>query len=193
MEREEKVIKLMSKTGADRADVEAALNACNDDILDAALYLEALGKVKPMVGQAASAGTQNAAGQNEQYNQSNQSTGHAQSKGESFAAGVGKVLRTIGNWIDKGLKNYLDIYRDGNCVMSIPLTILVLLFIPFFWLMTVALIVFLFFGFRYEFRGPNCKKDSKVNQVLNQASDTCNNMKEEFKRGYNGDNNDTNN
>lgn len=193
MEREEKVIKLMSKTGADRADVEAALNACGDDILDAALYLEALGKVKPMVGQAASTGAQSADYQSQQYTGANKTAGQTKSKGESFAAGVGKVLRTIGGWIEKGLKNYLDVYRDEECVISIPITVLVLLFIPFFWLMTVALIVFLFFGFRYEFRGPNCKKDSKVNQVLNQASDTCNNVKEDFKRGYNGENNDTNN
>ena len=193
MEREEKVIKLMSKTGADRADVEAALNACHDDILDAALYLEALGKVNPVVGQAASTEAPYVYGQNEQYYQPSKPAGKTKSKGESFATGVGKVLRTIGGWIEKGLKNYLDVYKEQECVISIPITVLVLLFIPFFWLMTVALIVFLFFGFRYEFRGPNCKKDSKVNQALHQASDTCNNVKEDFKRGYNGENNDTNN
>lgn len=189
MEREEKVLKLMNKTGACREDVENALNACHDDILDAAMYLEALGKVNPMAGMASShnsgaySSPANASANNgANYNQGSQN--HQQ--GTSFAAGVGKVLGTIGSWIKKGMENYLDIYKDGNCVFSIPITILVLLFIPFFWLMLVLLVVFLFMGCRYEFRGPNCKKDSTANQALNKASDTCNSVKEDFMRGYNG-------
>ena len=187
MEREEKVLKLMNKTGACRQDVENALNACQDDILDAAMYLEALGKVNPMAGMASSenssaySNSANMQGNNTTYNQ-----GGNKNKGTSFAAGIGKVLGTIGGWIKKGLENYLDIYKDGNCVFSIPITVLVLLFIPFFWLMLVLLVVFLFMGCRYEFRGPDCKKDGTANQALNKAAGTCHSVKEDFMRGYNG-------
>lgn len=190
MEREEKIKKLMDKTGASYEDAAKALNACQEDILDAVLYLEALGKVKPAAGTASSAGSaeNNASGS---YISCGQSAGNGggyteKKPGNSFAAGLGKILRAIGRLIEKGMVNYLDIYKDGNCVFSIPLTILVVLFIPFFWFMTVVLVVFLFVGCRYQFRGPDCDKDGKANQVLNKASDTCTSVKDDFRRGYNG-------
>ncbi|MGN0164805.1 MAG: DUF4342 domain-containing protein [Lachnospiraceae bacterium] len=200
MEREEKILKLMNKTGASRQDVEKAMNACNDDILDAAMYLDALGKVNPMAGFGSTEGSStdgNCGGTGfTSCGSGNAAAGYAnsnQNKGNSFASGIGKVLRTIGGWIRKGMVNYLDIYKDGNCVFSIPITVLIVLFIPFFWFMLALLVVFLFLGCRYEFRGPNCKKDSTANHALNKASEACNSVKEDFKRGYNGeaDNNDS--
>lgn len=191
MEREEKIRKLMDKTGVSYEDAVKALNACHDDILDAVLYLEALGKVNPMAGIASSAGrTENNNGSGQYIACDNTGCGAGgnteKKPGNSFAAGLGKILRAIGKLIEKGMVNYLDIYKDGNCVFSIPLTILVILFIPFFWFMTVVLVVFLFVGCRYQFRGPDCDKDGKANQVLDKASDTCTSVKDDFKRGYNG-------
>lgn len=193
MNHEEKIQKLCDKAGVSREDAENALNACDDDILDAMLYLEALGKVQQPSGASyttdgsrsasqQSSGAHSSDGACRQENGASQQ--NAQNGGSSFATELGKLVRWIGNLLKKGMVNYLDVTKDGNCNFSVPLTILVFLFIPFFWLMTVLCLVLLLCGYRYEFRGPNFRSDDKANQMLNSAADACRNAKSDFKKGY---------
>lgn len=195
MNHEEKIQKLCGKTGVSREDAENALNACGDDILDAVLYLEALGKVThPSGGSYTTDGSQNASYStsgsqssgrtNRSENDASDSQQKTQSGGSSFATELGKLVRWIGDLLKKGMVNYLDVTKDGNCNFSIPLTVLVFLFIPFFWLMTVLCLVLLLCGYRYEFRGPNFRSDDKANQMLNSAADACRSAKSDFKKGY---------
>ena len=46
MTREEKITKLCEKVMVTREEADAALAANNDDILDAVLYLESLGRIR---------------------------------------------------------------------------------------------------------------------------------------------------
>ena len=51
MDQLEKVEKIREKTGVSYEDAKGALEACNNDLLDAIVYLEKLGKIKaPEVG-----------------------------------------------------------------------------------------------------------------------------------------------
>ena len=52
MERAEKIQKLCLKMNVSEQEADAALRACGEDILDAALYLEALGRVRMPSGGA---------------------------------------------------------------------------------------------------------------------------------------------
>lgn len=203
MNHEEKIRKLCDKAGVSREEADTALNACNDDILDAMLYLEALGKVRrPSGGSYTTGGAQSdpASFQSSGYSNSGETNRqgnggngnpqqNSQSSGSSFATELGKLVRWIGDLLKKGMVNYLDVTKDGNCNFSIPLTVLVFLFIPFFWIMTVLCLVLLLCGYRYEFRGPNFRSDDKANQMLHNAADACSNVKDDFKKGY-GENTD---
>lgn len=194
MNYEEKVTKLMEKTGVTREDAENALRACSEDILDAIIYLEALGKVeRPSTASFTSAGASDFNNRSMSGATEFASTGAPKAEGKStFSRELGKFFGAIGKLLKKGMENYLDVTKDDNCSFSIPLTILVFLFIPFFWLMTILLIVLLLCGYRYEFRGPNFKSDDKANRVLTNASNACNAAKAEFKKGFEDSNADKN-
>lgn len=188
MNYEEKVTKLMEKTGVSREDAEGALRACSEDILDAILYLEMLGKVRRPEGSFAGTETAFDNGPRENNNDFTKNIHKDSSNPEegrsTFSKELGKFFGCIGRLIKKGMNNYLDVTKDGNCNFSIPLTILVFLFIPFFWMMTILLLVLLLCGYRYEFRGPDFRSDDNANRMLNNASNACNAAKEEFKKGF---------
>ncbi len=184
----------MEKTGVSREDAENALRACSEDILDAILYLEALGKVeRPSAASFTSANASDYTNRSFSGAAESASRTTANAEGKStFSREMGRLFGAVGRLIKKGMENYLDVTKDGSCNCSIPLTILVFLFIPFFWLMTVLLLVLLLCGYRYEFRGPNFKSDDKANRVLNNASNAANAAKAEFKKGFEDGNTDKN-
>ncbi len=173
MDRNEKIVKLCTKTGVSAEDAMRALDACNDDILDAVLYLEALGKVQ---GPQTSTYTTEAAG----------STATKQAEPEdssSFAKVFGRICGWIGSLIKKGNENFLDITKGDKCYLSLPLTVFVLLLIPFFSIIAILLIVGLFFDFHYRFRGPAFAEDGTTNQTMDKASKMVGELKSDFKDG----------
>ncbi len=172
MDRNEKIIKLATKTGVSVEDATRALDACQDDILDAALYLEALGKVSR--NQGSSYTTERVAPE---------ATASAPRQGGAGSA-FGRICGWFSNLIKKGNENFLDVTKGNECYISIPLTVFVILLIPFFWLITVLLLVGLFFDFHYTFRGPAFAQDGTTNQTLEQASKMCSDLKSDFKNGY---------
>ena len=67
--------------------------------------------------------------------------------------------------------------------MSIPLTVLLPLLLFMFWWVVPILVIGLFFGFRYSFRG------HQVTNVVNKAMDKAAQTAENIKTGINKDEN----
>lgn len=178
MEREEKISKLCEKVMVTREEAEAALNACNDDILDAVLYLEMLGKVRNP--KAASYVDESLAELNRQ------DPPKASHKSETFFEALGRFCAWLMGLIKIACDNCLQIDRQGETLIRIPLIIPIVLLIPCFWLVLILLIVGLFLGFHYSFSGPAFAKDSKINKMSQRAAEKAEKMKNDFNRGFDG-------
>lgn len=86
---------------------------------------------------------------------------------------------------NKGNRNSFEVMKNGNEVMSIPVTILVVLALFTFWITIPLMFIGLFFGYKYTFKGPELGKE-KVNRAMDSVSNAAENLKKEFK----GDNED---
>ena len=81
--------------------------------------------------------------------------------------------------IKKGNSNHFEATKDGKVVVSVPVTLLVIGLIFFFWVILPLLLIALFFGYRYSFHGNELGKDS-VNRVMNKASNCADDIKRSF-------------
>lgn len=164
----ELVEKLMSKTGVGYADAKEALEKNDWDILEALVWLEKENKVHAENGSPYA-----------QY-----STQKSQKVPNEGAENFKQATKSFWEWcksvIDKGNRNSLEMYKNGECRLSLPVTVFVLLLIFGFWIVLPLMIVALFFGFRFSFHGPELGKDS-VNNALGKATDVADNIKNEFK------------
>lgn len=175
MTREEKITKLCEKALVSEEEAAAALNACNDDILDAVLYLETLGKVRnPKVAAYVEEPVEDMVKKESKKNKD-------MHKSESFGEAVGRFCNWCLRVIKAGCSNYFDVLHNGEKVFGVPIILPVILLIPCGWLEAILLLVGLFFGFSYRFSGPAFSKKSKVNDF----SDRCSTKTEEFKEGFN--------
>lgn len=182
MEREDKITKLCEKVMVTREEADAALAANNDDILDAVLYLEALGRIRnPKVAQYSE----------DYYDEPvKNEPKKAQHKSESFGELLGRFCRWCVKLVKAGCENYLDIEKNEDTIVRIPLIIPAILLIPCFWLMAILMIVGLFFGFRYSLSGPAFDKNNKINKASGKAADKTEKFKNDFNRGYYMDDNE---
>ena len=96
-------------------------------------------------------------------------------------SGLGDMFRSMWaglmNLIRRGNINHFEVYRHGNNIISIPVTVLIVLLILAFWVTLPAMVIGLFFGCRYRFRGPDLGRDS-INRAMDSASDAAENIKQ---------------
>ena len=172
MEREEKIQKLCLKMNVSEQEADAALRACGEDILDAALYLEALGRVRtPSGGYYRETPNMERAPQPEPQR-------HAS---ESFGEAVRRFFRWLLDMMKKGMHNYLEVRKNGETSFRIPLTVFVILLCtPCLPVVLILLVVGLFFDFGYHFSGPNVKE----NGVCNKAAAGCVNVARDIKQSF---------
>jgi hypothetical protein len=172
----EQVEKLREKANVSFEEAKEALDASGGDLLDALIYLEKRGKVNPP-STGGYYSSQNSGG-----SQAEQNGGYSacrQGQGESFGDMLKRFFRFCLKIITKGNNNYFEAERNGNTVISCPVTILVILLILLFWVIVPLLIVGLFFGFRYRFRGNELGKES-VNKVMDDVSNAAEDIKKSF-------------
>lgn len=179
MNREEKITKLCEKVMVTREEADAALAASNDDILDAVLYLESLGRIRTP---KAAVVTEETTYYDEPVRE--QAAPKKSHKSESFGEALGRFCKWCVKMIKAGCDNDFTIARNGEKIVSIPLIIPVLLLIPFFWLEAILLIVGLFLGCSYSLTGPAFDKDSKANSVSRKASEKAEKFRNDFNRGF---------
>ena len=182
----EKVEKLREGANVSYEDAKEALEASGGDLLDAMIYLERRGRVKDTEAAefttayeeskelAVVKSPDSGNGRKDRRNRNNNS--------EGIGAKMGKLIKNI--W-KKLSENFFVIERKGAKIVDIPVWILILILI-FAWRMSlVLLIVGLFFDCRYFFEG---KVDlSKVNDVMDKASDIAESVKDKVEEMTNQD------
>lgn len=175
MDQLEKVEKLREKTGVTYDEAKQALEESNWDVLDAIVYLEKSGKIK----NPQSAAYTTKSGTSEAFNQASQTYEYESSK-VSVGEMVDKFFKWCGKVIKKGCENFFEINKDGRNIVNMPVIILAALLIFAFWITLPLLVIGLFFGFHYSFRG-DIAKTVDLNSACDKASETCENIKKDFK------------
>ena len=173
----EHVEKLREKANVSYAEAKAALDACGDDLLEALLYLERQGKVNPPEhGGCYSSKSE----QKEKQGDTDETAHPGEPKGESFSEVMGRFFRWIRGLFVKGCENMFDVQRGGSQIITMPVLVLILLLIFCFWLVIPLLIIGLFFGCRYRFRGQDVEKTA-VNKVMESAENAAETLKTDIK------------
>jgi hypothetical protein len=164
MDHIEMVEKLRQMAKVTYEEAKDALENSEWDLLDALIYLENQGKVPK---QETDSFTTRKEPQKEKAPELD------------LRSGISKAFSFIVELIDKGNKMFLDVHRNNKLVMSIPLTVLALLLIFMFWWVVPIMVISLFFGVRYSFRGPKSTQN-----VVNKAMDKAANAAEGLKSHY---------
>lgn len=162
----EMVETLREKANISYEEAKQALERSNWDLLDAMLLLEKEGKVNAGGG---SYTTRPAEEKETKKSARNNGQGAFHWLGQTFC----KLVR-MGN------VNFFVVSRSGKELFSLPVTVFVVLMILGFWFLVAALVIGLFCGLRYAFRGPNLGRDS-INNAINRAADMAENVKEELR------------
>lgn len=171
MERNEMINVLMEKANVNYDEAKAALELNNWDLLDSIIYLERNGKVE-----------NNETTTIVEFKEAKKE----ESKDEYGGVGeiVGRVFKFFGNILKHGNENYFEVRKDNEKPIRISLTIWVLLLILLTPPTLILLVVGLFCGYRYSLSGKKVNYDG-VNNVFDEVSKSADNMKKDFKQGYN--------
>ena len=156
--------KLSEKMNVTMEEAKAALEACDWDMLDAALLLE-----KEHGAQRESYSTRQAAQEAEP-----DAKGHR--GGREALRSLGAMLRKL---IACGNRNHFEVRRNDEIVLEMPVTAVVLLLLFAFWVCVPLLIIGLFAGYHYSFRGRELGKEG-INKAMDKASEAAERVKEEL-------------
>ena len=176
----EQVEKLRERADISFEEAKNALEACNDDLLDAIIYLEKQGKV----GAPGDGGYYSSGGG--YYSGDGHGAAHEESGGSAgprpgtFSQMMKRFGRFLIKIVKKGNSNFFEVEKNGDILFTLPATALALLIICFFWITLPLLILGMFFGFHYHFRGSDLGRES-VNKAMDDASNTVEDIKKSFK------------
>ena len=147
MEKLEKIEKLRERAQVSYDEAREAYEQADGDLLEALIYLERQGKVRPPQGGGYYRSEQVEEPVGGGYDE-------REDDGKQFSAfkeTLDKVWKFFYGLFQKGNGIDFEILRDKEHVLSFPVTILVLLLIFAPWLTIAAVIAGLFFGFHYQF------------------------------------------
>lgn len=176
----EQVEKLCERANISYDEAREMLEATNGDMLEAVIRLEKEGRIKAPGGNgyfnSADPQTGNGSGNHEKVAEGQQNGDEATSFGDS----LNSFIRWCGKILHIGNTNSFKVKKDGKSVMIFPVTVLVLLFIFAFWITIPAMIIGLFFGYRYMFSGPEMKK-TQVNRAMDSVAEAADGFKKKVK------------
>lgn len=180
MERNEMIKVLMEKANVSHEEAEEVLQKCNWDVIDSIVYLERKRKVE----NSETSTIIEVAVESEEENKKENDKNYKKKCG-GIGEVIGRMIKFIGKAIGKGNENYFEIRRENKKPIKISLTISAFLLIIAFWPVAILLLVGLFFGYKYSITGPDINTN-KVNDFLDKASESADNIKDDFKEGYKG-------
>lgn len=160
----EMVEKLRQKANVTYEEARAALEQANWDMLDALVLLESEGKVNAQ-------SADNDYSTKEKITVSTEKTG-----GEDFRSGARKAWQFLRRLFRKGNENSFVITRRGEELIAMPINVLLLLLCWLWPASIIVLIVGLFLGCRYAFRGPDM--GARVNEMMDKAADAAQSAKD---------------
>lgn len=94
---------------------------------------------------------------------------------------MNRFFEVLQSLIRMGTENEIEMNRNGEKQLALPILLFLLLVCIGFWLIIPLMIVGLFCGCSYSFRGPNLGKDS-INKGMSHVSGAAERIKEDFKR-----------
>ena len=180
----EQVEKLREYADITYDEAKAALESADGDILQALIDLERQGKVKaPQGGGRYNSGSIELSSNPSQEEAKKEKTQSKSSTSEksAFSRNMGNFFRWMGEIIHKGNVNAMVVDKNGNSIMRLPITVLVLLVVFAFWIVVPLLIIGLFFSFRYYFQGPDIKC-TKVNDAMDTVANAAEEIKNDMKK-----------
>lgn len=161
--------KLSEKMGVSLEKATAALEACDWEMLDAALMLE---KENGQTEEQAWTSCDASAEDNPGY--------EARERRRGVVEGLGGLLRDLFNL---GNRNRFEVRKGDEVLLEVPVTVLVLLLIFAFWVCIPLLVIGLFAGCRYSFSGAELGRES-VNNAMDKAAEAVERVKEEVTREH---------
>jgi len=177
----EQVEKLRERANVSYDDAKAALEASNGDVLEALIQLEKKGSVAPPPG-GGYYSSEKCYAQGEAKPCSKKEKRHAHCRRDGEDGPFRRFGKFCAELVRRGNLNSIDIIKDGDVKTSISITILVVLILLFFWVTVPLLVIGLFCGYRYVFKGPDFGKDA-VNNAMNAAADTAEKVKRSVMEG----------
>ena len=162
---------LREKANISYEEAKTALELANWDLLDAMLVLEREGKVSSSGG---SYSTKDEEVKDDECRQKKHCNG------EGLRGTLRWLGRTLAKLIRIGNENSLVVWRKGEELFSLPVTVCVVLLMCSVGTVLFALAIGLFCGLRYSFRGPNLGKES-INSAMNRAAEAAETVKEEIR------------
>lgn len=186
----EQVEKLREKANVSYEEAKAVLERNNGDLLEALIELERRGK-SDTAAQGGFYTTQSPGGPETepllppvpvQGGKSKGGARYAYSHDKTASTdGFGAAIRDL---FQRSLVNQVEVWRNGSMMTTIPILVLILLTVFFFWVTIPLAIVGLFMGCRYRFSGPDLGRES-VNKVMDSVSATVEDVKENVKNEFN--------
>lgn len=172
----EKIEKIRQHANVTFEEAKQALDAANGDILDAIIWLERRGKTGGPEQSVHSTRYED----HKDYVSVNETVKRNEEKqsytGNKFVRGFKRVWHFFTD-------NYFVVSKNGQDVAVLPLLLVIILLICLFFLSLAALIVMLFFGFQYSFRGKNSQGTTGeyMNRAAAAASEFAEKVKDDFK------------
>ena len=185
----EMVDKLKERANVSYEDAKAALEVTNGDLLEAMIYLEKQGKIQGPHMRSYNTQTGGVREESEEQRSHNNRYIHErrgrarygsreywgeddyQHRGSAFREQCRILRRKLRMLIRKANANQFVVMTEGRLLMSMPVTLLAVAVIFFFWVTIPLLLIGLFSGCRYKFRGPDLGRDA-INRFMDQAADT---------------------
>ena len=162
--------KLSEKMNVSLEKATEALEACDWEMLDAALMLE----------KAAGQTRQQAWTSCEASDEATDSGRDARNRHRGVVEGLGGMIRDLFNL---GNRNRFEVRRGDELLLEVPVTVLVLLLVFAFWVCIPLLVIGLFACCRYTFSGAELGRES-VNSVMDKAAEAVEKVKEEVTREH---------
>ena len=163
----EQVERLREKADVSYGQAKAALEYSGGNLLDALIYLEEQGVI-PRPEDAYYSTKNEAPPPPPQELPVLQVKPEAKQK-KHKRRGVRHLL----HWLRRILlDNELEIWRREQPITAIPMLLLTVILIFFFWIALPLMLLGLFFGFRYQVTGPDLEDDA-LNGVMGSVADTA--------------------
>ena len=157
--------KLAEKMNVSLEEAKEALEACDWEMLDAALMLEKEHGAANEEAYSTAPETEEERSRREE----------ARERRRGVVNGLGDLLRSA---INLGNRNRFEVRKGDEVLLEMPVLVLVLLMLFAFWVCLPLLVIGLFAGFRYSFSGAELGRES-VNSAMDKAAEAVEKVKEE--------------
>ena len=169
MEHFEMVEKLRQKANVSYEEAKTALEASDWDLLDALVYLESQGKVNAEKGDSFT---------------TKKEPQPRKPQEQDLRGAFSRFFSYVVELINKANRILMDVRRGGKIILTIPLSVLILLLVFMFWWVVPLMVIGLFLGARYSFRGNGVAEG--VNKAMDKAAETAENIRNGIRKDEDG-------